>query len=350
MGVVFQGEQLALGRPVAVKILAVASGDADASRKLLLEARALAKLDHPNVVRVYDVGLQEGLFYLVMSLLEGPTLKARVDETGSLPLDEALSLAAGIGRGLDAIHRRGLVHRDLKMENVLLGGDGLPRITDFGLVLDRGARDVYEGAVVGTLPYIPPEVWTGKPADARSDQYSFGILLYALATGRFPFRARTPQEYAELHLRFRPKPAHEANPRVSEEVSAVVEKAMAKKPAGRYASIADCLRDLERAREGRAPDAVTDTGRKLRCGFCEAVNPPGAAKCGVCGEPLGAAASGGLDLGLRDDEMACPLCSGVMPKAARVCPVCSRGVCLVCRKAVIDSGNACVSCAPPKRR
>ena len=350
MGTVFRAEHQGLGRTVAVKLLEVAPGDAAAVEKLLLEARALAKIEHPNVVQVYDVGVQDGLFYLVMQFLDGPTLKERLDDLGQLPLEEALDLAAGVGRGLAALHAKGLVHRDLKMENVMLGSDGIPRLTDFGLVLDRGAQDQYQGCVVGTLPYIPPEVWTGRPADARSDLYALGILLYALVTGHFPFRAAGAREYAELHLKKPPRPAHEANAQVSEEISSVIHKALAKKPAERYRDVTSFLKDLERAREGRAPDAVTETGRKVKCGFCESLNPSKLKKCEICGEDLAQPGGDSLGFGLRADEMSCPLCQDPMPKAARVCPGCGKGICLKCRKAVISAGNTCAGCAPPPVR
>jgi serine/threonine-protein kinase len=349
MGLVFRAEHQGLGRIVAVKVLEVAPGDSAAAEKLLLEARALAKIEHRNVVQVYDVGLAQGLFYLVMQFLDGPTLKQRVEEVGRLPLEEALDLVAGIARGLGAMHARGLVHRDLKMENVMTGADGVPRITDFGLALAARHRDPYAGHVVGTLPYIAPELWRGEPAGVRSDLYALGILVYALATGRFPFRAPGPKEYAELHLKYLPKSPQEVNPEVGEELSAVIAKAMAKKPAERYRAAEAFLEDLARAREGRAPDAVTETGRKVKCGFCESLNPSKAARCEVCGEDL-SQASGDLGFGLRPDEMECPLCKGVMPRSARVCPKCAKGVCLKCRKAPIVAGNFCARCAPPAKR
>src|SRR5437868_481177 len=218
MGEVFRGVHEALQRPVAVKIVHVDAQQKDAVDRLLVAARALAKIEHPNIVHVYDVGLQGALFYIVMQFLEGDTLKARFDETGALPVDEVYTLVGDIARGLGAMHNEGLIHRDLKLENVIVTPEGRAKIMDFGLVRDAGAKDEYQGFVVGTPPYIPPEIWIGRPADGRSDLYSLGVMLYALLCGVYPFRAKTPKEYADLHLKAVPKNPMTVKPEVGDEL------------------------------------------------------------------------------------------------------------------------------------
>jgi serine/threonine-protein kinase len=142
--------------------------------------------------------------------------------------------------------------------------------------------------VVGTPPYIPPEIWLGRPADGRSDLYSLGVMLYTLACGTYPFRAKSPKEYAELHLKAAPPDPVTVKPDIGEELGAVIIKLLAKNRADRYATVEEFLGDFEHCRRGTAPDVIRSTGRKIRCNFCEAVMPAHAKKCTVCGEAIGA--------------------------------------------------------------
>lgn len=342
MGEVFRGVHEALQRPVAVKIVPLASRDQAAIDGLLLEARALAKIEHPNIVHVYDVGVQDNLFYIVMQFLEGHTLKSRFDESGALPEGEVYSVAGGIARGLGGMHARGLVHRDLKMENVILTPEDQAVIMDFGLVRDPGSRDEYQGRIVGTPPYIPPELWQGKTADVRSDLYSFGVIFYALLCGAYPYRARSPKEYRDLHLGGAAKSPVDVNPSVDENLSSVAMRLIAKSPARRYASVEEFLKDLELCRRGDTPEALKVTGRKVKCGFCDSVMPAKTPKCTVCGSAL--VDTGKIDLQTRPNEVPCPSCGGLRERRSRVCPHCGKGICGNCLRKVVAREGLCADC------
>ena len=286
MGAIYRGRHLVLDRAVAVKAFSVSSGEPAAVDSLLVEARAIAKVEHPNVVHVYDVGLADGLFYIIMQFLEGETLKSRFDDLGAQSEEDLFEIGTGLALGLAAIHDRGIVHRDLKMENVIVGPDGRARITDFGLVLQKGGKDEYKGKIVGTPAYISPEQWIGRPLDARADLYALGVLLYALSTGAYPFPGPGIPEFREQHLRSVPKRPCDANTLISGNVSAVILKLLSTVRSTRYASAKDFLEDFQRCREGKAPLAAKATSRSVRCPFCETVHPAGTKTCSGCGEPL----------------------------------------------------------------
>jgi serine/threonine protein kinase len=350
MGAIYRGRHVALDRPVALKAFSVSTGQPDAVDRLLAEARAIAKVEHPNVVQVYDVGLEHGLFYIVMQFLEGETLKARFDRMGTLSEDELYEIVTGVARGLGAIHECGIVHRDLKMENVIVGRDGRARITDFGLVLERGGKDEYQGRVVGTPAYISPELWIGRPPDARADLYSMGVLLYALATGAYPFPGPGVTEFREQHLRMAPRTPSEANTLLGKGLSPVILKLLSKLRSKRYGSAKEFLEDFQKCREGKAPQSAKTSTRALRCPFCETLFPAGTKKCSVCGESLGAPASGALDLLARAGEILCPSCGAYCSKDARACTRCGKGICARCRKAPSVRRDLCAACAPPPNK
>ncbi len=343
MGSIYRGRHVTLDRPVAVKAFSVRSGDPAEVDRLLAEARAIAKVEHPNVVQVHDVGLQGDLFYIVMQYLEGETLKARFDESGAFPEEDFYSLAADVAHGLEAVHEQGIIHRDVKMENVIVGADGRARITDFGLVLEKGAKDEYSGRIVGTPAYIAPEQWIGRPLDARADLYALGVMLYALATGEYPFAGPGAAEFREQHTTLRPRRPSGVNSLVGEGLSSVLLKLLAKVRSSRYGSAKEFLADLRLCRDGRTPDAARHTGRAVRCPFCEEPNPRAALRCSVCGEML-RTASVSLDLQLRPGEFECPGCRGVCPPGSRACPHCAKGICVKCRKAMAVRQDLCAGC------
>jgi serine/threonine-protein kinase len=342
MGEVYRGMHEALQRPVAVKVVGVDAQAQDTLDKLLLEARALARLEHPNIVHVYDVGVQDGLFYIVMQYLEGRTVRELFDEMGAMPTDEVYAIIGDVAHGLGAMHHAGLLHRDLKHENIMVASGGKAKIMDFGVVRVAGAKDAYQGYVVGTMPYIPPEIWLNRPADARSDLYSLGVMLYSLLTGLYPFRAKSPEDYAQMHLKSTPKTPLEIRSEVGEELSSVTMKLLARNRADRYSGVEDFLRDFESCRRGAAPEALKSTGRRVKCGFCDSINPARATKCSVCGEALNVPKQ--IDISPRGGEVPCPACGGLRERRARACPHCGRGICGNCLRGIVQRDGLCAAC------
>jgi serine/threonine-protein kinase len=200
MGIVFRADR-ATGGVAALKVLRrELSGDETFRRRFEREGRIAAQLDHPHLVEVVDAGEANGLQYLASRFVEGETLADRLERDGPLPLRELIRLAAELGTGLDALHEAGLVHRDVKPSNVMLGPDGAA-LTDFGLA--RGLADsvlTAPGRVVGTLDYLAPEVIRGEPAGPPADIYALGCLLYECVCGRPPFGSRPFAEAAAAHL------------------------------------------------------------------------------------------------------------------------------------------------------
>ncbi|HSC91121.1 MAG TPA: serine/threonine-protein kinase [Gaiellaceae bacterium] len=229
MATVWEADDLELGRRVAVKILAA---DADRAR-FEREAHAAARLAHPNVVQVFDVGEDERGAYLVLELLSGGTLEDRLSPGAPLADAEAERIAAGIAAGLAHAHERGLVHRDLKPGNVLFDDDR-PKLADLGIARLRGADTLTEaGTVLGTAATISPEQAAGEPATPASDVYSFGVILFRLLTGRLPFEADDPLTVAAMHVRDDPPSIDALRPDVPPHLAALVTAALAKDPADR---------------------------------------------------------------------------------------------------------------------
>ena len=266
MGVVYRAEDERLGRSVALKFLPThLRADADANERLMVEARAAAALDHPNVCTVYEVAeTEDGRAYIAFACYDGQTLAERL-ETGPLAVDEAVRIARGVAAGLAAAHERGVVHRDLKPSNVFLTEDGTAKVLDFGIARVRGVALTAPGATPGTVEYGAPETTRGH-ADERSDVWSLGVVLHEMLTGRRPFHAPYPAAvlYAVLHED--PPPPSALNPAVPPEVDAVVARCLAKDPDGRYPDAAALAAALVPA-EARSPDdlpaVVRRAGRAL---------------------------------------------------------------------------------------
>jgi len=201
-GEVWRAADPLLGRDVAVKTLTFAPRDQVGVKRFAREARALARLNHPNVVGVYDSGLDDATGYLVMPLLAGPSLATLLAETGPLPLEEALDYAKQAAAGLEAAHEAGLVHRDVSPANLILDGAGTLKLVDFGVARFADASTVLTatGTVFATPGYVSPEQAAGHPADARSDLYALGCVLYALLAGEPPFTAEHPIGVVQHHL------------------------------------------------------------------------------------------------------------------------------------------------------
>jgi hypothetical protein len=343
MGAVYKAKHVGLNRYVAVKLLPTVSNDPELVKRLLFEARAIARLEHPNIVQVYDVGFQRGYFFMVMQLLMGQTLEARLQELRSLPPDTAIEIARDIARGLEAAHAKGIVHRDVKPANVMLTEDGKARLTDFGLAQDTENAAEQTGLIVGTPFYMSPEQWLGHKADERSDLYSLGVILFVMLTGRHPFEGATVSELMHQHLKVPAPSPQKVEPSLSEGLSAFVLKCMAKPPKRRYPNAKDLLADLFRVAAGDDPEALAEFGAKIRCGFCETMNPSTERKCKVCNEPLHAG-GGPLEIATRVDEIKCDACGAITRKGTRACSGCAKPFCARCRVRIAVLKGHCATC------
>jgi eukaryotic-like serine/threonine-protein kinase len=245
MGVVYLAEDLVLKRPVALKFLpAETTADPEARARLVREAQAAAALMHPGVCPVYEIAEADGRTFIAMAHLEGRTLRARLG-AGPVPLGEALAIARQLAEGLAAAHARGIMHRDVKPANVMLLGDGRAVLMDFGLArVGAGTRLTRTGTTLGTAAYMAPEQALGREADARSDVWALGAVLYELVAGRVPFAAE--HEAAQLYaiVNVEPKPLTAVAPGVPAGLNGIVTKALAKDAARRYASAAEMAADL----------------------------------------------------------------------------------------------------------
>jgi eukaryotic-like serine/threonine-protein kinase len=212
------------------------------------EARSAASLSHPNIVNIYDRGkTRDGSYYIVMECLLGGTLKERIQRGGPLPTPEAAALALQVARALQAAHRRDLIHRDVKPQNILLTESGEAKVADFGIARATSMVTLtMEGSTPGTPHYISPEQALGEPASPRSDLYSLGIVLYEMLTGELPFDAETPHGIVMKHVREPVRPPRQVNPKTPEDVNAVVVKLLAKDPEERYADATSLIEHLER--------------------------------------------------------------------------------------------------------
>jgi eukaryotic-like serine/threonine-protein kinase len=248
MSSVFKAHDRVLERNVAVKILHERYGeDEEFVQRFRQEARAVAQLSHPNIVTVIDRGDDGGRQYIVFEYVEGENLKDLVARTGPLPVDQALSLGIQIARGLAFAHQFGLVHRDVKPQNVLLNGDGDAKVTDFGIArsLSVGKGMTQTGTVLGTSNYIAPEQASGQPVDQHSDVYSLGVVLFELLTGRLPFDGDNFVTVAMRHINELPPDVRELRPDVPARVAAAVDRGLEKDPAERWPSMDELVAELE---------------------------------------------------------------------------------------------------------
>jgi ABC-type branched-subunit amino acid transport system substrate-binding protein/DNA-binding beta-propeller fold protein YncE len=237
MGVVYRATDLSLDRPVALKLIAPELAEDKRFReRFLREPRLAAALDHPHVVPIHEAGEHDGQLYLAMRFVEGSDLKSIVEREGKLAPERALALLAQIADALDAAHRRGLVHRDVKPANVLVDADGHAYLTDFGISKQLGGASTDTGQMVGTLDYLAPEQIRGERVDGRADCYALACVLYECLAGEPPFRRETEAETLWAHM-------HDPSPRLSAEpwLDPVLAQALAKDPAERYSTCGDLL-------------------------------------------------------------------------------------------------------------
>jgi eukaryotic-like serine/threonine-protein kinase len=281
MGQVYRARDTRLDRDVALKILPPGfAGDPDRVRRFELEAKAVAALSDPHIVAVYDVGQGGGILYYAAELVEGADLRALLN-ANRLPLKKTVDLATQVASGLAAAHAKGIVHRDLKPENVLVSHTGQAKVADFGLakITQSGANDEQSpaaptvtgpGVVLGTVAYMSPEQAAGRALDFRSDQFSFGSMLYEMLTGRPAFRRTTAVETLSAILREEPEPVFHRVPGLPPPVAWILDRCLAKAPEERYGSTDDLAKDLERVKarlsglSGIAAAAPARRSSKLR--------------------------------------------------------------------------------------
>src|SRR5579862_5391443 len=269
MGEVYRARDTRLNRTVAIKILAKGLAEApEVRQRFEREARAVSSLNHPHICALYDVGQQDGVEYLVMEYLEGETLAARI-EKGSLPGGDLLRYASQIADALDKAHRQGMVHRDLKPGNVMLTKTGA-KLLDFGLAKggeilqgDMGSSPTMshpltvKGTIVGTMQYMSPEQLEGKEVDARSDIFSFGAMLYEMATGKKAFEAKSHASLIAAILKDDPRPMRELQPLAPPQLESIVKSCLAKDPDERPQSAHDLKLQLDWIRDSSGITQVT---------------------------------------------------------------------------------------------
>jgi serine/threonine protein kinase/beta-lactam-binding protein with PASTA domain len=251
MARVYRARDLRLNRLVAVKVLhSHYASDPGFLQRFHHEAQAAANLRHPNIVDVYDVGQEGDVHYIVMEYVQGSDLKSLILRYAPLPIEQAVPIAEAVANGLDTAHRVGLVHRDIKPQNVIVGEHGQVKITDFGIAKSAMSTAMTEtGVTFGTADYISPEQARGQPATPRSDIYALGVTLYEMLTGRLPFTGDSSIAVAMQHVTNEPPPPRMYNPRIPVQLEAIVLRALNKEPDARPPSARDFARMLATYRD-----------------------------------------------------------------------------------------------------
>lgn len=267
MGPVYKANDLINDRPVALKVLRTKAGKIkkEDTQRFTREIGAAAKLDHPNIVATYNQGVVKGVQFIAMEYLEAESLKTRIAHEGRIPEEDVLKIALGIAKGLSHAHSKGLVHRDVKPENILMGLDGSVKLSDFGRVKSffGDIQLTRTGQIIGTPYYISPELAQGeKVVGPAADLYGLGATLYHALTGRLPFEAATPTAVMLRHISAEVPNPKDLNPELSDHIVQVVAKLMGKKPDDRYASADLLIEDLQSVLNGFAPKhAAADLSR-----------------------------------------------------------------------------------------
>ena len=237
MADVYKAKCHKLNRYVAIKVMkSEFSQDKTFVSKFWAEAQSAAGLTNPNVVNVYDVGVENGIYYIVMELVEGVTLKKYIEKRGKLPYKEAVSIAIQVANGMDAAHKHNIVHRDIKPQNIIISKEGKVKVTDFGIAKVASTATINTSASMGSVHYISPEQARGGYADERSDIYSLGITMYEMVTGRVPFEGETNVAVALMHIQSEITPPRQLEPSIPVSFEKIILKCTQKKPERRYAS------------------------------------------------------------------------------------------------------------------
>ena len=261
MATVYKAEDKVLKRNVAVKVLKDEfTTDEEFIKRFEIEAQSAARLTHPNIVSIYDVGSEDNLYYIVMELIRGKTLKEIiVEERGPLPWKWSVNVAIQIASALEMAHKNNIIHRDIKPHNIIITEDGIAKVTDFGIAKAVSNSTITAfGTTIGSVHYFSPEHARGGFTDAKSDLYSLGVVMYEMVTGRVPFDADTPVSVALKHMQEEPEEPIELNPNLPSAVNRIIMKALKKDTTLRYQSATDMLADLRQALKNPNGDFVED--------------------------------------------------------------------------------------------
>ena len=261
MATVYRATDLVLKRYVAVKILRDEfTTDEEFIRRFETEAQSAARLTHPNIVSIYDVGVDNGVYYIVMELIQGKTLKEIiVEERGPLPWKWSVNVAIQIASALEMAHKNNIIHRDIKPHNIIITEDGIAKVTDFGIAKAVSNSTITAfGTTIGSVHYFSPEHARGGYTDAKSDLYSLGVVMYEMVTGKVPFDADTPVSVALKHMQEDPVPPIEENKNLPEAVNKIILKALKKDPMLRYQTATEMLQDLKMALKNPSGDFVEE--------------------------------------------------------------------------------------------
>ena len=274
MAVVYRAYDGLTKRTVAIKMLKdEIANDTEAVRRFINESKAVSMMSHPNIVNIYDVSVREDLKYIVMEYVEGITLKNYMTKRGALTLREIISYTEQILTALRHAHSKGIVHRDIKPQNIMLLKDGIVKVTDFGIAKLPNAETVtLTDKAIGTVYYISPEQASGQEIDQRSDLYSLGVMMYEMATGVLPFTADSPVSVAMMQINETAKLPTELNSNIPKGLEQIIGIAMEKDPALRYQSAEDMLRQIRRLKENpnvifRIPKHRDGDGEEGKSGF-----------------------------------------------------------------------------------
>lgn len=261
MATVYKAKDKVLKRYVAVKILRDEfTTDDEFIKRFEVEAQSAARLTHPNIVSIYDVGVDENLYFIVMELIKGKTLKEIIiEEQGPLPWKWSVNVAIQIASALEMAHRNNIIHRDIKPHNIIITEDGIAKVTDFGIAKAVSNSTITAfGTTIGSVHYFSPEHARGGITDVKSDLYSLGVVLYEMVTGQVPFDADTPVSVALKHMQEDPEPPINLNPNLPESVNKIILKALKKDPELRYQTSTEMLEDLKEALKNPDGDFVEE--------------------------------------------------------------------------------------------
>ncbi|MBQ2937964.1 MAG: Stk1 family PASTA domain-containing Ser/Thr kinase [Clostridia bacterium] len=261
MATVYKATDLLLKRYVAVKVLRDEfTTDEEFIRRFETEAQSAARLVHPNIVSIFDVGVDNGVYYIVMELIQGKTLKEIiVEERGPLPWKWSVNVAIQIASALEMAHKNNIVHRDIKPHNIIITEDGIAKVTDFGIAKAVSNSTITAfGTTIGSVHYFSPEHARGGFTDAKSDLYSLGVVLYEMVTGKVPFDADTPVSVALKHMQEEPVEPIEINPNLPKAINKIILKALKKDVMLRYQTSTEILQDLKTALKNPSGDFVEE--------------------------------------------------------------------------------------------